>query len=85
VRVNSVVAGPVETEQSHLHYGDDAGVAAVGATIPLGRMATPVDVGNAVAFLLSPLAGYISGSTLTVHGGGEKPAFLDAATAGNAV
>ncbi|MHC3002586.1 SDR family oxidoreductase [Gordonia metallireducens] len=85
VRVNSVVAGPVETEQSHLHYGDDAGVAAVGATIPLGRMATPVDVGNAVAFLLSPLAGYISGSTLTVHGGGEKPAFLDASTAGNAV
>ncbi len=73
VRVNSVVAGPVETEQSHLHYGDDAGVAAVGATIPLGRMATPpVDVGNAVAFLLSPLAGYISGSTLTVHGGGAR-------------
>lgn len=85
VRVNSVVAGPVVTEQSHLHYGDDAGVAAVGETIPMGRMATPADVGNAVAFLLSPLAGYISGSTLTVHGGGEKPAFLDAATAGNAV
>ncbi|WP_283205521.1 SDR family oxidoreductase [Gordonia sp. ALPHA2A] len=85
VRVNSVVAGPVVTEQSHLHYGDDAGVAAVGETIPMGRMATPADVGNAVAFLLSPLAGYITGSTLTVHGGGEKPAFLDAATAGNAV
>jgi NAD(P)-dependent dehydrogenase (short-subunit alcohol dehydrogenase family) len=85
VRVNSVVAGPVVTELSHLHYGDDAGVEAVGATIPMGRMATPADVGNAVAFLLSPLAGYISGSTLTVHGGGEKPAFLDAATAGNAV
>ncbi|MDL9936460.1 SDR family oxidoreductase [Gordonia sp. ABSL1-1] len=80
VRVNSVVAGPVETEQAHLHYGDDAGIAAVGATIPMGRMATPVDVGNAVAFLLSPLAGYITGSTLTVHGGGERPAFLDAAT-----
>ena len=85
VRVNSVIAGPVETEQSALHYGDDAGVAAVGETIPMGRMATPADVGNAVAFLLSPLAGYITGSTLTVHGGGEKPAFLDAATAGNAV
>lgn len=85
VRVNSVVAGPVLTEQSHLHYGDDEGVAAVGATIPMGRLATPADVGNAVAFLLSPLAGYISGSTLTVHGGGEKPAFLDAATAGNSV
>ena len=83
VRVNSVVAGPVVTEQSHLHYGDDAGVAAVGATIPMGRMATGADVGNAVSFLLSPLAGYITGSTLTVHGGGERPAFLDAATVNN--
>ena len=85
VRVNSVVAGPVETELAQMHYGDADGIAAVGRTIPMGRMATPRDVGNAVAFLLSPLAGYITGSTLTVHGGGEKPAFLDAANAGNAV
>lgn len=83
VRCNSVVAGPVETELAHLHYGDSAGVDAVGQTIPMGRMARPADIGNAVAFLLSPLAAYITGSTLTVHGGGEKPAFLDAANAGN--
>ncbi|NMO04809.1 SDR family oxidoreductase [Gordonia sp. TBRC 11910] len=85
VRLNSVVSGPVETELSHLHYGDEAGIAAVGATIPLGRLASPVDIGNASAFLLSPLAAYISGSTLTVHGGGEKPAFLDAATIDNKI
>lgn len=83
VRVNSVVAGPVETEQSALHYGDADGVAAVGRTIPMGRMALPVDIGNAVAFLISPLAGYITGAVLTVHGGGEKPAFLDAGTTDN--
>ncbi len=85
IRVNSVICGPVETESSHLHFGDEEGVAAVGRTIPMGRMARPADIGNAVAFLLSPLAGYITGSTLTVHGGGEKPAFLDAANAGNSV
>ncbi|MEE3853227.1 SDR family oxidoreductase [Gordonia sp. LSe1-13] len=85
VRINSVVCGSVLTEQAHLHFGDDAGVAAVGATIPMGRLAMPEDVGNAVAFLLSPLAGYITGSTLTVHGGGERPAFLAAATADNKV
>ncbi len=85
VRINSVVCGSVLTERAHLHFGDDAGVAAVGATIPMGRLAMPEDVGNAVAFLLSPLAGYITGSTLTVHGGGEKPAFLAAATAGNPI
>lgn len=83
VRVNSVVAGPVETELAHLHYGDDSGVAAVGATIPMGRMARPSDVAAAVAFFVSPLSTYITGSTLTVHGGGERPAFLAAANAGN--
>ncbi|GAA2063401.1 SDR family oxidoreductase [Williamsia deligens] len=83
VRVNSVVAGPVETELSAMHYGDADGVAAVGRTIPMGRMARPTDVGHAVAFLLSPLASYITGSVLTVHGGGERPAFLDAGTTDN--
>ncbi|MGB3303468.1 SDR family oxidoreductase [Gordonia sp. (in: high G+C Gram-positive bacteria)] len=83
VRVNSVICGPVHTEQSHLHYGDDDGIAAVGATIPMGRLALPEDIGNAVAFFLSPMASFITGSTVTVHGGGEKPAFLSAANADN--
>lgn len=56
VRVNAVVVGLTETEQAHLHYGDDAGIAAVGATIPLGRMALPGDIGDACLFLASPLA-----------------------------
>ncbi len=79
VRINSIIAGLIETEQSHLHYGDDAGIQAVGDTIPLGRMAQPADIGDACLFLSSPLSSYISGSTVTVHGGGEKPAFLNAA------
>ncbi|MFE1596455.1 SDR family oxidoreductase [Nocardia sp. NPDC058705] len=83
VRLNSVVVGPVETELSHLHYGDADGVAAVAKTVPLGRLATPADVGNAALFLASPLAAHISGATLLVHGGGERPAFLDAANANN--
>jgi NAD(P)-dependent dehydrogenase (short-subunit alcohol dehydrogenase family) len=83
VRVNSVIAGLVRTEQAHLHYGDEAGIAAVGETIPLGRMALPEDIGDACLFLASPLAAYISGASLAVHGGGEKPAFLEAASAGH--
>ncbi len=79
VRVNSVVAGMVRTEQAHLHYGDDAGLAAVGATVPLGRLAEPEEIGRCVAFLASPLASYVSGATLLAHGGGEAPAFLHAA------
>ncbi len=83
VRVNALVVGLTRTEQAHLHYGDEAGIAAVGATIPMGRMAVPEDIGNACLFLASPLASYISGTHFAVHGGGEKPAFLDAANADN--
>jgi NAD(P)-dependent dehydrogenase (short-subunit alcohol dehydrogenase family) len=79
VRVNCVAAGLVRTELSHLHYGDEAGLARVATTIPLGRLAEPRDVGDACLFLASALAGYVTGSTLVVHGGGERPAFLAAA------
>ena len=81
VRINALVVGLTETEQAHLHYGDEEGIAAVGATIPLGRMAVPTDVGNACLFLASPLASYVSGTNFAVHGGGEIPAFLSAANA----
>jgi NAD(P)-dependent dehydrogenase (short-subunit alcohol dehydrogenase family) len=81
--VVAVISGLVETEQSHLHYGDAEGVAAVGRTIPLGRMAVPADIGQTCLYLASPLASYVSGSALTVHGGGEAPAFLSASNAGH--
>jgi len=80
VRVNMVTGGLVRTEQSHLFYGDEAGMAAVGATIPLGRLAEPADIGDACLLLASPLARYITGSNLVVHGGGEIPAYLGAST-----
>jgi NAD(P)-dependent dehydrogenase (short-subunit alcohol dehydrogenase family) len=79
VRVNAVVVGLVETEQSHLFYGDEAGIAAVGRTVPMGRLAQPVDVADACLFLASPLARYITGARLVLHGGGERPAYMDAA------
>ncbi|MEU3192549.1 SDR family oxidoreductase [Streptomyces sp. NPDC006992] len=80
VRVNTVVLGMARTELTELHYGDAAGVAAVSATVPLGRLAEPDEVGDACVFLASDAAGYITGASLAVHGGGERPAFLDAAT-----
>ncbi|MBJ7282219.1 MAG: SDR family oxidoreductase, partial [Acidimicrobiia bacterium] len=79
VRVNAVTAGMIRTEQSHLFYGDEEGIAAVGATVPLGRLGEPRDVANACLFLASSLASYVSGANLLVHGGGERPAFLEAA------
>ncbi len=79
VRINAVSAGMIRTEKSHLHYGDEEGIASVGATVPLGRLGEPQDVGNACLYLASPMAAYVSGTNLLIHGGGEKPAFLDAA------
>ena len=81
VRVNSLVVGMVETEQSELFYGDAESIAAISATIPLGRLATPADVGWAAAFLASDAASYISGASLAVHGGGEPPPYLAATSA----
>jgi NAD(P)-dependent dehydrogenase (short-subunit alcohol dehydrogenase family) len=75
VRVNALAVGPVRTELSDLHFPD---LAAVAKTVPLGRLAEPEDVGNCALFLASPLASYVSGATLLVHGGGEWPAFLTA-------
>jgi NAD(P)-dependent dehydrogenase (short-subunit alcohol dehydrogenase family) len=81
VRVNAVTAGMIHTEQAELHYGDDAGVARVAATVPLGRLGEPRDVGDVCLFLASPLARYVSGASILLHGGGERPIFLSAAKA----
>lgn len=79
VRVVAVSPGMVLTEQSHLHYGNDEGIAAVAATVPAGRLATGADVAQACLWVASPQASYFSGGNLVLHGGGEKPAFLAAA------
>jgi NAD(P)-dependent dehydrogenase (short-subunit alcohol dehydrogenase family) len=79
VRVNAITAGMVKTEQAHLHYGDEAGIASVSETVPLGRLAEPTDVGDTCLYLASPLSSYVTGANILMHGGGEKPAFLGAA------
>ena len=79
VRVNAVVVGLVVTEQAHLFYGDEAGIRAVGETVPLGRMAQPDDVADVCLFLASPLARYVTGAQVLVHGGGELPRYMEAA------
>lgn len=79
VRVNCVSGGLVATDDSLEHYGGEAGLARVAATVPAGRFGTPADIADAVVFLASPLATYASGANLVLHGGGEWPAFLRAA------
>jgi NAD(P)-dependent dehydrogenase (short-subunit alcohol dehydrogenase family) len=79
VRVNCVTAGLLDTGAGADHYGGAEGLARIAATVPLGRMGVPADVAACCLFLASPMAGYISGSNLVVHGAGEWPAYIAAA------
>jgi NAD(P)-dependent dehydrogenase (short-subunit alcohol dehydrogenase family) len=73
VRVNHITTGLIRTDSAAQFYGADGG-AAVAAVIPMGRMAEPSDVADACLYLASPLASYVTGADLAVHGGGEIPA-----------
>ncbi len=78
VRINCLTAGMVATEGAEDHYGGPEGMAAVAATVPLRRFATPTDVAGLCLFLASPVAAYVTGANLVAHGGGETPAFKTA-------
>jgi len=73
VRVNAVAPGYTDTRlvQEWLGLQADAGAAleSVLESIPLGRMATPLEIGDAVVFLLSEQASAITGATLAVDCG----------------
>jgi len=76
VRVNGIITGFVATENAAEHYGGEAGIARMGSMFPLKRLAEPQDIADACLYLSSPLAAYVSGALLAVHGGGEWPLFL---------
>ena len=78
IRVVSISAGLVLTEESRSFYGDDSTVEKIAETIPLGRMGSPQDVADACLFVASHKAGWLSGSNIVLHGGGERPNYLDA-------
>lgn len=78
VRVNCLSGGLVATEAADDHYGGAEGMALVAATVPLGRFGTPDELAGLCLVLASPLAAYVSGANLVVHGGGEWPAFFTA-------
>ena len=77
IRVNAIVAGLMRTEAAEATYGDAAAQDAVGRSMPLGRMGTGDDLADAVIWLCSPMAGWVSGARLELDGGGERPYFLD--------
>jgi NAD(P)-dependent dehydrogenase (short-subunit alcohol dehydrogenase family) len=69
IRVNAVAPGLIETDIHELSAGDGGRMERIRPTIPLKRIGTPDEVAEAVMFLLSDAASYITGAILRVAGG----------------
>ena len=73
IRVNCVSPGLIDTPLTAGVLADPALRRAVEDATPLGRVGAAVDVANAVVFLMSPLAAYVTGHNLVVDGGSVLP------------
>jgi 3-oxoacyl-[acyl-carrier protein] reductase len=67
ITVNCIAPGFIATDMTEVL--PEAQKAALLGQIPLGRLGTPEEIAHAVAFLASPLAGYVTGVELHVNGG----------------
>nr|BFE58441.1 SDR family oxidoreductase [Dactylosporangium thailandense] len=64
IRVNSVSPGVIETDMAGA-----SGMTEAGASSPLGRVGRPDEIADAVSWLVSPAASYVTGTDITVSGG----------------
>jgi NAD(P)-dependent dehydrogenase (short-subunit alcohol dehydrogenase family) len=74
IRVNAVSPGMIATE-IHASGGMPDRLARLGPTLPMGRPGRPEEVAEAILFLLSDAASYITGTVLRVSGGRERSGF----------
>jgi 3-oxoacyl-[acyl-carrier protein] reductase len=72
ITVNVVEPGNVDTENVRAECGDDV-MEKMAQSAPLKRLAQPAEVGDAIAFLASDAAAYITGTTLVLDGGQTLP------------
>jgi glucose 1-dehydrogenase len=72
IRVNVVSPGMTHTPMSEKMYADPLIKKAREGIIPLGRIGEPTDIANVIEFLVSPLAGFVTGQDICVDGGFSK-------------
>ncbi|MGB8338087.1 MAG: SDR family oxidoreductase [Burkholderiales bacterium] len=73
IRCNSIAPGPIEGTEGMKRLSNPDAIKQLIHAIPLRRMGTVDDIGQAAVFLASPLANYISGTLLVVDGGQNLP------------
>src|SRR3954454_9258083 len=70
IRVNAVAPGPIESPGAAKQlWNSDQAIERITNMVPLRRWGKPEEVADAVAFLVSPHAGFITGEILTIDGG----------------
>ena len=69
IRTNSIVPGPIEGTEGMKRLSSEEARQTLIASVPMGRMGTVDDIGQAAVFLASPLASYVSGCVVVCDGG----------------
>jgi NAD(P)-dependent dehydrogenase (short-subunit alcohol dehydrogenase family) len=69
IRVNAVCPGTVRTPMLEAFTGDESTLQAMGRAMPIKRLATPEEIAEAMVWLASPAASYVTGHALAVDGG----------------
>jgi len=73
IRINTLCPGLVQTPRLDVaNAGESREFQEMVAAIPLGRVARPEEIAAVAAFLASPMASYVTGTTLAVDGGSNK-------------
>ena len=69
IRVNAVAPGMVESDMTAELLASPGTKDRIASMTPVGRVGVPDDIAEAVAWLISPASGYVTGSVMTVSGG----------------
>ena len=73
IRANSIVPGPIEGTEGMKRLSAPGAQQAIADQVPMRRMGTVDDIGQAALFLASPLASYVTGCVLVCDGGSHLP------------
>ena len=73
IRVNAIAPGPVDTGLLHRMVEGQVPIEAIAGQVPMGRIAQPEEIAEAIVWLCSDAASYITGHTLPIDGGFTVP------------